>query len=187
GLVARDDLNRRVVLGFSGTTDPIALLQSLDASLAPWPADVPGSRVYSGFLASYLSVVGQFLPPLEAAMAGDCKGYQVFVVGHSQGGAHAMFAAVDLKRRHPDWNIAAYPSGKPRVGNDGWARYANSLGMPIRRLVAKSDQVPHLPDRSQGYVHETGEVWITPSGSWVQCEAFDNSVGEDPACSASVP
>ncbi|KAI8867115.1 alpha/beta-hydrolase, partial [Ramicandelaber brevisporus] len=159
GFVGRDDANKRIVLGFSGTTDPVGALEDLDIIQQAWPTDVPGSKVHQGFLVSYQSAIGQFLPPLEKAMAGECKGYQLSVVGHSLGGAQAMIAAVDLKRRHPDWNINVFPSGKPRVGNEAWARYVNGLGMPIHRLIAKWDQVPRIPLRSWGYVHETGEVW----------------------------
>ncbi|KAI8867950.1 alpha/beta-hydrolase, partial [Ramicandelaber brevisporus] len=187
GIVARDDLNKRLVLGFSGTTDPVAALQDLDLFKEAWPTDVDGSRVHQGFLRSYQSVVDQFLPHVEAALEGDCKGYQVSVVGHSLGGAQALLAAVDLKRRHPDWNIKVYPSGKPRIGNEAWARYVNSLNLPIYRLTAKRDQVPRIPLRSWGFVHETGETWITPGGDWIQCDTFENGLGEDQSCIDSVP
>ncbi|KAI8868582.1 alpha/beta-hydrolase [Ramicandelaber brevisporus] len=187
GHVSRDDLNKRVILGFSGTTDPVAALQDLDTYQQVWPTDIKGSKVHRGFLTSYMSVINQFLPPLEEAMAGECKGYQVSVVGHSLGGAQAVLAAVDLKRRHPDWNIKVFPSGKPRVGNEAWARYVNSINLPIHRLVAKRDPAPLLLSREMGFVHETGETWITPNGDWVQCKSFENSVGEDETCSNSMP
>lgn len=77
-----------------------------------------------------------------------------------------------------------YNYGCPRVGNEAFANYVNSV-IPTRyRVVADYDIVPQVPLKVMNYKHNSNEVYFTDKMTkWRVC---DDS-GEDPTCENSVP
>ena len=67
-----------------------------------------------------------------------------------------------------------------KVGNEAFADFSVSHGVPIYRVVHHKDPVPHLPFESWGYHHPPTEVFFdADQTSFVVC---DDS-GEDETCS----
>lgn len=67
-----------------------------------------------------------------------------------------------------------------QVGNEVFAKFSVSHGVPIFRVVHNRDPVPHLPFESWGYRHPPTEVFFdADQTSYVVC---DDS-GEDVTCS----
>ncbi len=59
--------------------------------------------------------------------------------------------------------------GLPRVGNQEFANYVDSLPLLVTHINNKEDIVPILPGRFLGYHHPSGEIHIVDSGSWLSC------------------
>ena len=73
--------------------------------------------------------------------------YQLWVTGHSLGGAMASLASTWLsyKRFAPRKNIILYTFGMPRVGNYDYALEHDELVNNSWRVVNDNDIVPHFP------------------------------------------
>ncbi len=74
-----------------------------------------------------------------------------YYIGHSLGGALATLAALDMQKQGN--NVQGLVTiGQPRVGNAQFAAQADkSLAGKVKRLVHKTDPVPHLPPtKTQG-------------------------------------
>ncbi len=66
--------------------------------------------------------------PVIKAVKAFLKAYsdffpEIFVTGHSLGGALAVFAALDIKETLPKTHVRLYTYGQPRVGNEGFSDY----------------------------------------------------------------
>ncbi len=137
-LAARES-DQTAVLAFRGT----------EKKLADWKSDfdvdltvVPGGRVHDGFWQAYGCVHGLVV---DAVVPLVTLGYQLYVTGHSLGGALAVLATrqLDLDPRvNSDHLAACYTFGGPRVGDFG---FGASIRPPIYRIVNNADIVPHLP------------------------------------------
>lgn len=132
--------------------------------------DTPSGKAHRGFSVAYESVRGHIVAALEKLLARD-EECQIFVTGHSLGGALATSAACDLER---NFLIAAcYTFGSPRVGTPEWA---DGMKTPVYRVVNGADGVPLVPG---GAVAE----WLTnllpeiPIISWIKKRMKEGFVG----------
>lgn len=166
GFVAADD--ERVVVAFRGS----------EAKAADWLANVqtvtdpgpfPKTKVHEGFQDALFPVVLQLGYVLRHLGTG---GKQVWVTGHSLGGALAsIFTAMLLEELHTlgaahaldDAHSLAglYTFGAPRVGNRAFDRQfgARAKAHDVRayRVVNDGDAVPHVPP----------EPWFSHAGTRV--------------------
>ena len=94
-----------------------------------------GGRVHRGFYAEYDKVI----PGIKEALAKhDKKGVKdVWVCGHSLGGAMALLVSVELK---PSGGCHTF--GQPRVGN---AEFLKVIDFPYYRYRNNNDIVPGVP------------------------------------------
>jgi len=123
-------------------------------------------------------------------MAGH-PGAQVWVTGHSMGGAMAVFCALDIRIRLKVPFVGLYTFGQPRVGNLPFASFIAHTLPNALRIVHQDDVVPHLPPMTGAYLpltnfhHNPTEIWQSGSedATFEQCDAS----GEDPRCSNSLP
>lgn len=142
GFVARHDGVR--VVAFSGS-DPMRI--------GDWVLDVMAHRTDDGAHAGFDAGVDTVWAALLEAIAG---GGDVWLTGHSLGGALATVAALRLLREGLDvTGICTY--GAPRTGDAAFAAALRAEGMGARllRLVYGSDIVPTLPppEAPFGYRH----------------------------------
>ncbi|HXT21480.1 MAG TPA: patatin-like phospholipase family protein [Thermoanaerobaculia bacterium] len=141
GFVARDR-SGVVVLAFRGTESkrPEDLLADADFRQKPWPESP--ARVHASFRRCYLAVRTRVRKLVTAPGAGDAKPPQLFITGHSLGGAVATLAAADLSSLGT--KVAGLVTfGSPLVGD---AAFATTLaGVPARRYVDCCDLVTRVP------------------------------------------
>ncbi|KAK3258102.1 hypothetical protein CYMTET_32836 [Cymbomonas tetramitiformis] len=127
-----------------------------------------GPQVHSGFLQAFDSVRAQLMSLVDIILGSDEGPWQVYVTGHSLGGALATLMSYELassaaqKRR--DINVVMYNYGSPRVGNIRFAKEYNELVPDSHRLVNGIDGVPRVP-LLLDYCHVEHGVYIDKDGS----------------------
>ncbi|KAI0890056.1 alpha/beta-hydrolase [Annulohypoxylon maeteangense] len=179
-----------IIVAFRGTysiTNTVVDLSTIPQEYVPYPSpDHGGSEpprepkytchnctVHMGFLTSWEMARTIVLPALEP-LRKRYPDYPIYLVGHSLGGAVAALAALELKVISGWDKMIVTTFGEPRVGNDGFVEYLNSvfeLGgeeKPIearmfRRVTHVDDPVPSLPLSEWGYKSHAGEFFISKS------------------------
>ena len=135
-----------LVLAFRGTEKNVSDWLT-DAQCVP--AVQGNTKVHTGFLEAFTvktdawgrtaqEVVEEILDRPEAKDE-DGKRLQLFIIGHSLGGALALLAT---KLVAPNVNGACYTFGAPRVGNYEYFRFIKT---PVYRVVNSADVVPRVP------------------------------------------
>ncbi|KAK9814385.1 hypothetical protein WJX72_004954 [[Myrmecia] bisecta] len=147
------------VMAFKGTSSITNALADLQA----WRTVHPPQRghywlgtqpmVHAGFLKSFhvgglnQKVVGRVVDVLRGAGADDGRLVNVFVTGHSLGGALATLAAYDiataLKAAGIRFRIACYTYGAPRTGNHAFARDYERVVPDTWSVINDQDAVAH--------------------------------------------
>jgi predicted lipase len=84
-----------------------------------------GCEVHSGFFENYMNLEADVLKNLEE-MRAHYPSAKVRITGHSLGAAFALFAALEIQRSIGEVD-AFYTFGLPRVGNDKFALFVNSV------------------------------------------------------------
>eukprot|EP00286_Rhodomonas_abbreviata_P020624 CAMPEP_0181310450 /NCGR_PEP_ID=MMETSP1101-20121128/12592_1 /TAXON_ID=46948 /ORGANISM="Rhodomonas abbreviata, Strain Caron Lab Isolate" /LENGTH=309 /DNA_ID=CAMNT_0023417079 /DNA_START=90 /DNA_END=1019 /DNA_ORIENTATION=- len=150
----------------------------------------PACKVHSGFFDDWKSVQYEVLNATQRAMAAHPTA-QVWVTGHSMGGALAVFCALDVRLKLNVPFVGLYTFGQPRVGNKAFAEFTTRTIPNTMRVTHQDDVVPHLPPMTSAYLpltafhHEATEVWQTgpQDDIFKVCDAS----GEDPTCADSLP
>ena len=122
----------------------------------------PG-RVHGGFYAMYLGLRKHLLDELTALLASEGRGKDVFVTGHSLGGALATIAAVDLTRKYPKNAVTMYNFGSPRVGDASFVKYYAATVLRSFRVVNAADPVTEVPLPIMLYKHVPKRVEVSTS------------------------
>ncbi|KAI2784703.1 alpha/beta-hydrolase [Daldinia loculata] len=179
-----------IIVAFRGTysiTNTVIDLSTIPQEYVPYPSpDQRGSEppeeskhtcknctVHMGFLASWRIARTVVLPALEP-LHEQHPDYPIYLVGHSLGGAVAALAALELKVVSGWDDIIVTTFGEPRVGNDGFVKYLDSVfdlggiekqyeAQTYRRVTHVDDPVPLLPLSEWGYRSHAGELFITKS------------------------
>ncbi|KAL7629435.1 hypothetical protein AAE478_000955 [Parahypoxylon ruwenzoriense] len=179
-----------IIVAFRGTysiANTIVDLSTIPQEYVPYPSPGDGGSetprepehichdctVHMGFLASWKVTRDVVLPVLKP-LHEKYPEYPIHLVGHSLGGAVAALAALELKVI-PGWDkLVVTTFGEPRVGNDGFVEYLDSvfeLGgvdgrveeRSYRRVTHVDDPVPLLPLSEWGYRSHAGEFFISKS------------------------
>ena len=171
-----------IVFSFRGATPSPGRnwITDLNASRRPYPG-LRGAAVHKGFYNAYLTVARQVNLAAKSLLA-QCRNCHIYITGHSLGGAIATFAAADLYSLSKD--LTLYTFGSPRVGDDGFARYFDSIVPDTFRVVNNEDLVPHLPQRFLGFRHVSQEVWYHSSAKSAPYKLCAG--GEDDSCANSI-
>lgn len=126
--------DRLAVLSFRGTEkDWRDIKADLDARFYKGRG---GARIHTGFLHAYQQIRDAVRPHVDKLFKEE---YQLYVTGHSLGGALAIVATRDLNR---DNISACYTFGSPKVGNE---EFGYAIKPPIYRVVNAVDAVPRVP------------------------------------------
>ncbi|KAH7291054.1 hypothetical protein KP509_30G074700 [Ceratopteris richardii] len=104
------------------------------------------------------------LLPVSIGNPDDKCPWQVYVTGHSLGGALATLAALELSTTKMSSqqliNISMYNFGSPRVGNKKFADRYNEIVKDSWRVVNHLDIIPNVP-RLMGYCHVATPIYLT--------------------------
>lgn len=134
----------------------------LQVRLVPLDATRPGVRVHTGFLAHANRIQDQIVRLLRG-FTGD-----VYLVGHSMGGAVACILAVAIAEITHRKVAGVFTVGCPAPGNAAFAQLVEESSCVIRRVIYKADSVAHLPPC--GMMHQyvcPGTIWYcSRSGAW---------------------
>ena len=126
------------ILSFAGSDDIIDWVKDIEAFEICEFKEYPG-LVHAGFATDLDALWHQIpLPPVG----------EIYIIGHSLGGALATLASVRLKTL--GYSPIVYTFGSPRVGNYFFHKDYNIVNY---RWVNKMDIVPHLPSILLGYEH----------------------------------
>jgi hypothetical protein len=150
------------VLAFEGSQDNKDLLIDLQiAQLVPYK-HYPDVKVHAGFWKSYLAIADEVHKLLISH-----KVENLFVTGHSLGGALATIASLDIVEELGIKNVSMISLGAPRVGNAEYADLYSSMINNYYRLTHASDTVVHLPYMYLNYKHIPHEIFYPKRGSLV--------------------
>ncbi|KAL0920221.1 hypothetical protein M5K25_009341 [Dendrobium thyrsiflorum] len=174
----RDSVRRRLVVAFRGTEqakwkDLLTDLMFLPAGLNPERLDGDFKQevqVHGGFLNAYDSVRNRILTLIKLAIGyheeyhlESMPKWNVYVTGHSLGGALATLLALEISTspmaKHGVISVTMYNFGSPRVGNRRFADLYNEKVKDSWRVVNHRDIIPTVP-RLMGYCHVAQPVYL---------------------------
>ncbi|KAK8623658.1 hypothetical protein V6N13_065023 [Hibiscus sabdariffa] len=173
----RDSARKRLVIAFRGTEQ--ARWKDLMTDLMLVPAGLNPERiggdfkqevqVHSGFLSAYDSVRIRIISLIKASigyteeLTEPPHRWQVYVTGHSLGGALATLLALELSSsklaKCGAISVTMYNFGSPRVGNRRFAEVYNEKVKDSWRIVNHRDIIPTVP-RLMGYCHVAQPVYL---------------------------
>jgi hypothetical protein len=197
GIVVHNAALKTIIVSFRGSDSPVDFIVNAKfwKSIADWkyslqeflpkndnllPNDL---SVHAGFEMQYVRVRNR-LTNATLTLANQFPDYQIIFTGHSLGGALATLAAVDFYDRYGFGDrISLYTYGAPRVGDEKWARYVNTLPFASKmyRIQRRGDPVVHLPPTWVGYEHSLQQYSILDNRSVIKCENKQGT-GEPSAC-----
>ena len=129
--LAKRDRDKVAVVVFRGTEKD---KKDIETDLNARFYESESGKVHIGFKVAFDQVAEE----LRAALV-LVKNCQVFLTGHSLGGALAIIAARELRVANGG---ACYTFGSPKVGSD---EFGDAIKMPIYRVVNAFDPVPRMP------------------------------------------
>ncbi|WP_088889653.1 lipase family protein [Leptolyngbya ohadii] len=148
------------IILFRGTSNPKEWMANFQSGQSNYGRLRGGQgRVHTGFLRLYNRLSRQ----VRQAASTLNPSLPCFIAGHSLGGALATLAAADLAYHYPTLKdqIRLYTYGAPRVGNQAFVEYLETIAPNSYRVLNMSDMVTMVPPanlREQQYSH-FGEAW----------------------------
>ncbi|XGW25347.1 hypothetical protein V3C99_006628 [Haemonchus contortus] len=152
-----------IAISFRGTEERSQLIAEADQSLF----DRQISWIAGGKVSKYFFDAFNYL--WDAGMGSDFDElrsmyptYEIWVTGHSLGGALASLAAsyiIDVEQV-PAATIKLVTFGQPRTGNVGYAKAHDRQMVYSFRVVHWKDVIPHVPPEFfMGYYHHKSEAF----------------------------
>jgi triacylglycerol lipase len=137
-------VEKGLIISFRGTQQTVDWITDINGFQEVIPYDNPSSdiRVHRGFVGAYKSVRQKIHSYINSSTSPIIN---IWVCGHSLGGALATLCAVDMQYNFPLINIECYPSGSPKVGNKAFADSYNIRVPNTSRTYMRKDLVPELP------------------------------------------
>lgn len=126
------------VLAFRGTEKKLKDIKAdVQATLNPVPHKGGEVPVHSGYYRQFASLKDELEKELNTLAA---QNYQIFITGHSLGGALAILT---VKFLASDSSGACYTFGSPPVGT---GTFDEDIKTPIYRIINHVDIVPRMPN-----------------------------------------
>ncbi|KAL1648481.1 hypothetical protein SLS58_002236 [Diplodia intermedia] len=157
GYVAVDTTNSLIVVSFRGSGSVRNYLTDLNFHNIDASELCDGCEAFDGFYTSWKEARTGVLSSVKSAAAAN-PSFQIVCVGHSLGGAVAVFAATEL--RNSNYSVSLYTFGQPRIGPKKVSDYITDQGDNYR-ITHKKDPVPKLPPLLLGYVHVSPEYYLS--------------------------
>uniref|UniRef100_A0A1I7UCX4 Lipase_3 domain-containing protein n=1 Tax=Caenorhabditis tropicalis TaxID=1561998 RepID=A0A1I7UCX4_9PELO len=175
--------NKAVVLSFRGAQGFLQLIEEADKSVfqaqSQW---VAGGKVSKYFGDAFNTLWNAGMKDDVNYLLHKYPTYEVWVTGHSLGGAMASLAAsyiVSNKIATGD-KVKLVTYGQPRTGNTAFAVAHDAQMAYSYRLTHNRDIVPHIPNEGfEDYKHHKSEVFYKESmnagASYKVCSSADES------------
>lgn len=159
-----------IVVGFRGTMSGSTLDWANNflfglVQFGPQYYDNPSSdiKVHCGFYFATQSLIDGIIGKINSIKHSSSQ--NLYVTGHSKGGAMAYIAAFILKNRYPDLNVSVYTFGAPKVGNFNFSERYDSVLPETYSYVFETDIVPRLPLTRDDVYFVSYLAALTSSGS----------------------
>ncbi|KAH8689923.1 feruloyl esterase A precursor [Talaromyces proteolyticus] len=181
---------KNIIVSIPGTASDRDWLTDFDFFLtnyaSPGVVCPGGCQVHSGFVGAWNSLAPELMPALESALEAN-PDYRTVITGHSLGGALAQLAFASLSNAKYKV-VGAYTYGQPRVGNQAFADYIDSLAGAsynktgiFYRVTHFNDGVPLLPPQILGFTHSLTEFWESTNKSQ-ECTTYQCYGQESSEC-----
>ena len=130
-------------------------------------------EIHDGFYSAVLHLKDQTINTVKNLI--NNYNYNVICNGHSLGASLTQIMCMELE----DVGIktSVYNYGQPRVGDENYAQFSNSIIKDYYRFTHYKDSVPHVPPNEIGYYHSCGEIYEDYNGLLNECVLC-----EDPHC-----
>lgn len=136
-----------------------------------------GCQVHNGFYRSALGVKNITIDAVKL-LKKTYPLYSVVVTGHSYGASVGQLLSMELERVGIE--VRLYNYGQPRVGDQKYANFTNTVIHEYWRTTHNKDIVPHVPPSEVfGYFHSCREIFETSTGELKICSEVNC---EDPTC-----
>jgi len=134
-------------------------------------------KVHNGFYRSALGVSNHTISAVKT-LQNIYPTYSVIVTGHSYGASCGQLLAMELERNGIKTKL--YNFGQPRVGDNIYAPFVNTIISEYYRITHNKDMVPHVPPTDGfGYYHSCREIFEDVDGKLTMCSETNC---EDPTC-----
>ncbi|KAJ9064426.1 hypothetical protein DSO57_1030762 [Entomophthora muscae] len=190
-VIASDPKRKVLVVSIRMTVSDKNWDTNYRSDLVPHPLLKGSQKVHQGHLEHYLTLRRQLVPAIVTMLRSPkYKSYTLHISGYSLGASVSAISLPywikDLKSNKINNKIQLFTYSGPRPGNVEFARYLESLGLPLFRYFKKGDVVPHVPDQFVQY-SQVGQGFYDFSGPIrsklpVKCA---NNLLEDPNCGSS--
>ncbi|CAB3397515.1 unnamed protein product [Caenorhabditis bovis] len=180
GYTAVSPQDKAILIVFRGTTNNVQLimegLETVFTYHTPW---VAGGNVSTYFDTGFMNLWNGGIKDDFNALAAQYPGYQVWITGHSLGGAMASLAAsyITYNKIYDTKNVQLVTFGEPRVGDGNYVKAFDKTVLNAFRVTHARDPVPHLPKKNmQGYLHHRAEVYYKEKMTkYLICDDVDES------------
>ncbi len=148
GFSAFDLEKRNALLSFRGTDN----FKNLITDLKFIKVNYTWGKVHKGF---YLALADAYNELIKFANEVTRLQIQdVYITGHSLGGALAMMTAAEFTVQGKKFPMRLYTYGQPKVGNTEFAQMFDTHFQKLAwRVVNGKDPIPELPPKSFSYQH----------------------------------
>uniref|UniRef100_A0AC34F2J2 Fungal lipase-like domain-containing protein n=1 Tax=Panagrolaimus sp. ES5 TaxID=591445 RepID=A0AC34F2J2_9BILA len=183
GFTALSHSDQAIIVSFRGTKGFIKLVtESVEAVFTKKVTFLTGGQVSDYFFEGFHNVWSNGMKDDISTLKNRYPSYDIWVVGHSLGGAMASLAAATIVKSgvKPASNVYLYTFGQPRTGDKAFAHAHDALGMTQYRITHHRDIVAHFPPKNfEGYYHHEAEVWYTNKmrvgDNFIECDNDDES------------
>jgi len=123
---------------------------------------------HEGFYEAYQSVQAEIFNEVTRN-----KGKNIYIAGHSLGGALATLCSVDLHLLLQSHVTACYTFGAPRTFGKASAKFIDGkMGSRIHNVVNNNDIVTHVPPEALDFSHIGGRAYFEENGTLHVNEVF---------------
>ncbi|EYC39101.1 hypothetical protein Y032_0675g1419 [Ancylostoma ceylanicum] len=163
GFTAVNHDDKAIIISFRGTDRNIQLIMEGDETLlknnTKWAAGGVVSLYFNdAFKRVWMSGIKDDLATLQS----QNPGYELWITGHSLGGAMASLTAsyISFNKLFPANKIKLVTFGQPRTGDKTYAAAVEKQVPYSFRVTHSHDMVPHLPlENQEGYYHHKTEAY----------------------------
>ncbi|WKY07624.1 hypothetical protein Q1695_007243 [Nippostrongylus brasiliensis] len=187
GFTAVLNADKAIVISFRGTDNFLQLIKESDNTLfKSQDAWIAGGKVSTYFNKAFMSLWNGGMKDDFNTLRSKYPSYQVWVTGHSLGGAMATLAAsyIVAAKLVPASDVQLVTFGQPRTGNKDFAAAHDAQALAGSfRVTHSRDVVPHVPPKElQGYYHHKFETFY--NNDMKSGAEFKTCTGnEDKSCS----
>jgi len=192
--VGWDNTRERIVVAFRGSDNAdnwIRTNLNLIPDSYPNAAVLSDPKLHPGFYGAFKELEEAGIVSAMGELTAQHPGANVFVTGHSLGGALASIAALEfvLSPEYSDMDIGQVDIitfGSVRVFNEELATHFNDVMDSSWRIVNRYDLAVTVPIKAMGYYHVGTEVWYNYRRWWWEIDELEFRVcdgsGEDTTC-----